>query len=149
LESGAVTRVGYVPGVYDMFHIGHLNVLRNARLHCDHLIAGVVSDEMAAVAKGREPIVPLVERLEIVRSVRYVDEAVAETVADKVEMWRRFKFDVLIKGDDWRNTPKGRALEERMAEVGVEVIYLPYTAHTSSSLLRRVLVGFPAASDMA
>ena len=144
-----MTRVGYVPGVYDMFHIGHLNVLRNARLHCDHLIAGVVSDEMAAVAKGREPIVPLVERLEIVRSVRYVDEAVAETVADKVEMWRRFKFDVLIKGDDWRNTPKGRALEERMAEVGVEVIYLPYTAHTSSSLLRRVLVGFPAASDMA
>ena len=149
MESGAVTRVGYVPGVYDMFHIGHLNVLRNASLHCDHLIAGVVSDEMAAVAKGREPIVPLVERLEIVRSVRYVDEAVAETVADKVEMWRRFKFDVLIKGDDWRNTPKGRALEERMAEVGVEVIYLPYTAHTSSSLLRRVLVGFPAASDMA
>ena len=144
-----MTRVGYVPGVYDMFHIGHLNVLRNARLHCDHLIAGVVSDEMAAVAKGREPIVPLVERLEIVRSVRYVDEAVAETVADKVEMWRRFRFDVLIKGDDWRNTPKGRALEERMAEVGVEVIYLPYTAHTSSSLLRRVLVGFPAASDMA
>ena len=144
-----MTRVGYVPGVYDMFHIGHLNVLRNASLHCDHLIAGVVSDEMAAVAKGREPIVPLVERLEIVRSVRYVDEAVAETVADKVEMWRRFKFDVLIKGDDWRNTPKGRALEERMAEVGVEVIYLPYTAHTSSSLLRRVLVGFPAASDMA
>ena len=61
MESGAVTRVGYVPGVYDMFHIGHLNVLRNARLHCDHLIAGVVSDEMAAVAKGREPIVPLVE----------------------------------------------------------------------------------------
>jgi glycerol-3-phosphate cytidylyltransferase len=139
-----VTRIGYVPGVFDMFHIGHLNVLRNARLHCDHLIAGVVSDEMAERAKGRLPVVPLVERLEIVRSIRYVDEVAAETVPDKIQMWELLKFDVLIKGDDWRGTAKGDALERAMGLVGVEVAYLPYTAHTSSTLLRRVLDDLPA-----
>ena len=138
-----MTRIGYVPGVYDMFHIGHLNILRNARLHCDHLIAGVVSDEMAELAKGRRPVVPLVERLEIVGSVRYVDEVAAELVPDKLDMWARLHFDVIIKGDDWRGTPKGAALEAKMATVGVEVAYLPYTAHTSSTLLRRVLEDLP------
>jgi glycerol-3-phosphate cytidylyltransferase len=144
-----VTRVGYVPGVFDMFHIGHLNILRNARLHCDRLIAGVVSDEMAERAKGQLPVVPLAERLEIVRSVRYVDEAVVESVPDKVEMWRQIRFDVIIKGDDWRGTPKGLTLERRMADVGVEVAYLPYTAHTSSTLLRRVLLDHPSVSGTA
>lgn len=139
-----MTRIGYVPGVYDMFHIGHLNILRNARLHCDHLIAGVVSDEMAERAKGRRPVVPLVERLEIVRSIRYVDDVAAEMVPDKVRMWEQLRFDVLIKGDDWRGTPKGVALEKAMASVGVEVAYLPYTAHTSSTLLRRVLDDLPS-----
>ena len=140
-----MTRVGYVPGVYDMFHIGHLNILRNARLHCDWLIAGVVSDEMAERAKGRLPVVPLVERLEIVRSIRYVDDVAAELVPDKVEMWEQLRFDVLIKGDDWRGTAKGVALENAMALIGVEVAYLPYTAHTSSTLLRRVLDDLPSA----
>lgn len=144
-----MTRVGYVPGVFDMFHIGHLNILRNARLHCDRLIAGVVSDEMAERAKGQLPVVPLAERLEIVRSVRYVDEAVVESVPDKVEMWRQLRFDVIIKGDDWRGTPKGLALERTMADVGVEVAYLPYTAHTSSTLLRRVLLDHPSVSGTA
>jgi len=137
-------RTGYVPGVYDMFHIGHLNILRNARLHCDRLIAGVVSDEMAERAKGRRPVVPLVERLEIVRAVRHVDEVVVETAPDKIEMWWQLRFDVIIKGDDWRGTPKGDALERAMSSVGVEVAYLPYTAHTSSSLLRRVLDDLPS-----
>jgi glycerol-3-phosphate cytidylyltransferase len=139
-------RIGYVPGVYDMFHIGHLNILRNARLLCDHLIAGVVSDEIAERVKGHPPVVPLTERLEIVRSVRYVDEAVAETAPDKVEMWRQLRFDVLVKGDDWRGTAKGIALERAMAEVGVEVAYLPYTVQTSSTLLRRTLGDLPTAS---
>ena len=140
-----MTRIGYVPGVFDMFHIGHLNVLRNARLHCDRLIAGVVSDEMAERAKGRRPVVPLVERLEIVRSIRYVDEVAAEMVPSKVEMWEQLHFDVLIKGDDWRGTAKGDDLERAMGSVGVTVAYLPYTAHTSSTLLRRVLDDLPAA----
>ena len=133
--------IGYAPGVYDMFHVGHLNILRQARNQCDFLIAGVVSDEMCELAKGRPPIVPLGERLEIVRHISYVDEAVAEVVPDKLETWEAVRFDVIFKGDDWRGTAKGRKLEQDFAEVGVEVVYFPYTVHTSSSLLRRALSG--------
>jgi glycerol-3-phosphate cytidylyltransferase len=133
------TRVGYVPGVFDMFHVGHLNILRNARLACDFLIAGVVSDERSRSVKGKAPVVPLAERLEIVRSIRYVDETVVEDVPEKLEMWRQLHFDVIIKGDDWRGTAKGDKLESDFAAVGVEVVYLPYTLQTSSTLLRQAL----------
>ena len=132
-------RVGYAPGVYDLFHIGHVNVLRNARQFCDHLIAGVLTDELAERAKGTWPVVPLEERLEIVRSIRFVDEAVAEDVPHKLEMWERLRFDVIIKGDDWRGTERGTRLERDFARVGVEVAYVPYTQRTSSTLLRQVL----------
>ncbi|MER5726998.1 adenylyltransferase/cytidyltransferase family protein [Streptomyces sp. NPDC002138] len=132
-------RVGYAPGAYDLFHIGHLNILRHARSQCDYLVAGVVSDEMAELAKGRRPMIPLVERLEIVRSVKYVDAAFVETVPDKVQTWKQVRFDVIFKGDDWRGTPKGLRLEEDFAAVGVDVVYFPYTVHTSSTQLRRAL----------
>ncbi|WP_330332735.1 adenylyltransferase/cytidyltransferase family protein [Streptomyces sp. NBC_00536] len=132
-------RVGYAPGAYDLFHIGHLNILRHARSQCDYLVAGVVSDEMAELAKGRRPMIPLVERLEIVRSVKYVDAAFVETVPDKVETWKQVRFDVIFKGDDWRGTPKGLRLEQDFAAVGVDVVYFPYTVHTSSTQLRRAL----------
>ncbi|MCF6521861.1 adenylyltransferase/cytidyltransferase family protein [Streptomyces sp. JJ36] len=131
--------VGYAPGAYDLFHVGHLNLLRHARNHCDYLVAGVVSDEMAERAKGRPPVVPLVERLEIVRSIRFVDAAFVETVPDKLETWRQIRFHVLFKGDDWRGTPKGDRLEADFRTVGVEVVYFPYTVHTSSTQLRRAL----------
>lgn len=132
-------RVGYAPGVYDLFHIGHLNILRRASERCDHLIAGVVSDEMTLMAKGKTPVVPLSERLEIVSHIDFVDEAVAETVPDKLDVWADHPFDVIFKGDDWRGTAKGGRLERKFAKVGVEVFYLPYTAHTSSTHLRSVL----------
>ena len=131
--------VGYAPGVYDLFHVGHLNILRHAREFCDHLIVGVVSDEMAELAKGRRPVIPLAERLEIVRSLRIVDEAVAEVVPNKLDTWKVIGFDVIFKGDDWRGTPKGEKLERDFAAVGVEVVYFPYTVHTSSTLLRTAL----------
>lgn len=131
--------VGYAPGVYDLFHVGHLNILRHARSQCDYLVAGVVSDEMAQLAKGRAPVVPLVERLEIVRSVRLVDAAFVETVPDKLETWKQVRFDVIFKGDDWRGTPKGDRLERDFSTVGVEVVYFPYTVHTSSTQLRWAL----------
>lgn len=139
-------RVGYSPGVYDLFHIGHLNVLRHSRDLCDHLVAGVVSDEMAVLGKGVLPVVPLTERLEIVRSVRYVDEAVAEVLPDKLDTWAHLRFDVIFKGDDWKGTPKGKKLERDFASVGVDVVYLPYTAHTSSTVLRQALARLGQAS---
>ncbi len=132
-------RVGYAPGAYDLFHIGHLNILRHAKSHCDHLIAGVVSDEMCLRTKGRLPVIPLAERLEIVSHISLVDEVVAETVPDKLETWKQVPFDVLFKGDDWRGTAKGAKLERDFARVGVEIVYFPYTMHTSSSVLRRAL----------
>jgi glycerol-3-phosphate cytidylyltransferase len=131
--------IGYAPGAYDLFHVGHLNLLRHAAEHCDHLVAGVVSDEMLLLTKGQLPVVPLAERLEIVRSLRIVDEVHAEVVPDKLDTWREVGFDVIFKGDDWRGTEKGDRLERDFAAVGVEVRYFPYTMHTSSTKLRRAL----------
>ena len=131
--------VGYAPGAYDLFHIGHLNLLRRAAEQCDVLIAGVVSDEVLELTKGRRPVVPLAERMEIVRGLRVVDDVHAEVVPDKLETWRTVGFDVLFKGDDWRGTEKGRRLERDFASVGVEVRYFPYTVATSSTALRRAL----------
>ena len=132
-------RIGYAAGAFDLFHVGHLNILRHAKSQCDYLIAGVVSDEMLQLTKGMTPVVPLAERLEIVSHISYVDEAVAEVVPDKLETWRQIGFDVFFKGDDWRGTEKGMRLEEQFAAVGVEVVYFPYTVHTSSTALRRAL----------
>lgn len=132
-------RIGYAAGGFDLFHIGHLNVLRHAREHCDVLVAGVVSDEMLREVKGVEPIVPTLERVEIVRAVRWVDRVHVETTPDKLDAWREVGFTHFFKGDDWRGTERGMRLERDLAEVGVEVVYFPYTAHTSSTALRRAL----------
>jgi glycerol-3-phosphate cytidylyltransferase len=133
------TRIGYAAGAYDLFHIGHLNILKRARSQCDYLIAGVVSNEMLELNKGKAPVIPLAERLEIVSSIRYVDRAVAEDVPDKLQMWEQLHFDIFFKGDDWRGTKKGMQLEREFAAVGVEVVYFPYTIDTSSTMLRRAL----------
>ncbi|MFF7237019.1 adenylyltransferase/cytidyltransferase family protein [Streptomyces collinus] len=135
----SLTRVGYAPGVWDLFHIGHLNILREARRYCDRLVVGVTSDDLARRLKGRAPVIPLSERLEIVRSVRHVDGAVVEEEDDKYARWREIGFHVVFKGDDWRGTAKWQELERRFGEVGVEVVYFPYTMHTSSTLLRGAL----------
>lgn len=131
--------VGYVPGAFDLFHVGHLNMLRQARPHCDVLVAGVVSDEMLEVTKGISPTVPLEERAEIVEAIGIVDSVYVENTPDKRDAWRDVRFHKLFKGDDWKGTPKGDRLEAMMAEVGVEVVYFPYTLQTSSTQLRQAL----------
>ncbi|MCC3292044.1 MULTISPECIES: adenylyltransferase/cytidyltransferase family protein [unclassified Arthrobacter] len=144
-------KVGYASGVYDLFHIGHLNLLREARDRCDFLIAGVASAEMSQRLKGTTPVVPLAERLEIVRSIRFVDAVVVDEHVNKAETWREVGFNVFFKGDDWRGTPKGVRLERDMKLIGVEVVYLPYTATTSSTMLRRALsaiTGLPGDSAL-
>ena len=132
--------IGYAPGVYDLFHVGHLNLLRLARPHCDVLVAGVVSDEVVARTKGIRPFVPLAERLDIVSSIGVVDDVYAEQTLDKLDAWNDVGFSRIFKGDDWRGTVAGRNLEARLGAVGVEVVYFPYTMHTSSSLLRREVI---------
>ncbi len=131
--------VGFVPGVWDMFHIGHLNLLQRARLHCDHLIAGVLIDELVVEGKGRPPVMPWAERVEILASLRLVDTAVRDDSLDKLALWDRLRFDVLFKGDDWQGTPKGDRMGRDAARLGVRVQYFPYTPHTSSTHLRQVL----------
>jgi len=132
-------RIGYAAGAFDLFHVGHLNILKRAREQCDYLIAGVVSDEMLELTKNLRPTIPLDERLAIVQSVRYVDKAVVETVPDKLETWRQLGFTIFFKGDDWRGTEKGDRLERAFAAVGVEVVYFAYTTNTSSTVLRHAL----------
>ena len=134
-----MTVIGYVPGAWDLFHIGHLNIVLRARERCDHLIVGVVTDEALAVAKGQLPVVPLAERIDVVRQLDVCDEVVADFSSNKIEVWQRLHFSVLFKGDDWRGTAKGDKLEADMASVGVSVCYFPYTVHTSSTRLRALL----------
>ena len=142
-------RIGYAAGAFDLFHVGHLNILKHAKSHCDYLIAGVVSDEMLQLTKGLTPFIPLAERLEIVSHISYVDEARAEVLPDKLDTWRDVGFTVFFKGDDWRGTEKGIRLEREFAEVGVEVVYFPYTIVTSSTQLRRALDAITAGGGSA
>lgn len=142
------TRIGYAVGAFDLFHVGHLNLLRHAKQHCDILVAGVVSDEMLRQVKGIEPVIPTAERAEIVRHISFVDDVYVETTPSKMDSWRDVQFTHFFKGDDWRGTDKGLRLEREFAEVGVEVVYFPYTAHTSSSSLRRALDAISAGATV-
>lgn len=136
--------IGYAAGAFDLFHIGHLNILRQAKANCDYLIAGVVSDERLIETKGRAPVVPLAERMEIVSHISYVDQVYAETLPDKLQVWEELGFNTFFKGDDWKGSARGQDLEERFGQVGVQVIYFPYTQQTSSSQLRAALEAMQA-----
>ena len=141
------TRIGYAAGAFDLFHVGHLNLLRHAKQQCDILIAGVVSDEMLRQVKGIEPVIPTAERAEIVSHISFVDDVYVETSPSKMDAWEDVRFTHFFKGDDWRGTEKGLRLEREFAGVGVEVVYFPYTAHTSSSALRRALDAITAGAN--
>jgi len=131
--------VGYLPGVFDLFHVGHLNALQQAREQCDVLVAGVVSDEVCEQVKGFRPVIPLEERVAIVDAIGIVDATYVEQTPNKLDAWRQVGFHLLFKGDDWRGTRKGLELARRLASVGAEVVYFPYTVHTSSTQLRRAI----------
>ena len=131
--------IGYTTGVYDMFHVGHLNILKRAKLECDYLIVGVTTDEICEKRKGKKPIIPFPERMEIVEHIEFVDEVVPQVNMDKIEAWNNLKFDKVFVGDDWRGSEEWNRLEKDFAERGVEVVYFPYTRHTSSTKLREVI----------
>jgi glycerol-3-phosphate cytidylyltransferase len=130
--------IGYTSGVFDLFHIGHLNLLMNARSMCDQLVVGVTTDELVSY-KNKKAVIPFQERLEIVRSIKYVDATIAQENMDKFQMWGKLKFNVLFVGDDWFNTSKWEEIEEKFEDVGVKVIYFPYTKNTSSTILNETL----------
>jgi glycerol-3-phosphate cytidylyltransferase len=133
-------KVGYTAGAFDMFHIGHLNLLRNAKQQVDRLIVGVSEDKLVKRYKGKSPVIPFEERIEIIRSIKFTDQAVPQSDLDKVKAWKELSFDVLFVGDDWRGSQSWIDYEKRLEVFGVQVVYLPYTVGTSSSLLRKSLL---------
>ena len=130
--------IGYTTGVFDLFHIGHLNILRNSKALCDRLIVGVTTDELVSY-KGKTSIISFEERLQIVSSIKYVDLAIAQTSMDKYEAWKKLKFDIMFVGDDWYNSPKWREFEDQFRRVAVKIVYLPYTKGTNSTLLQKTI----------
>lgn len=131
--------IGYTTGVFDLFHVGHLNMLKNAKGMCDKLIVGVTTDELVSY-KHKKAVIPFEERMEIVRNIRYVDAVVPQDSMDKFEMWKKLKFDIMFVGDDWYGTDKWKAYDEQFQEVGVKIIYFPYYKGTSSTLINQTLL---------
>jgi glycerol-3-phosphate cytidylyltransferase len=131
--------IGYTTGVFDLFHIGHLNILRRAKEQCDYLIVGVSTDELVEQYKHKRPVISFEERCEIVKAIRYVDEVVPQMDRDKFAAWERLQFNRMFVGDDWKGSAIFTALEERFAPHGVEIVYFPYTQGTSSTFLKQTL----------
>ena len=132
--------IGYTSGVYDLFHIGHLNLLKNAKGMCDKLIVGVTTDDLS-LYKGKKPLIPFDDRIEIVRSIRYVDAVVPQETMDKLDMCKKLRATLLFVGDDWYNTQKWISIEAELEEIGVKVVFFPYTKGFSSSKIREILKG--------
>ena len=131
--------IGFTSGVFDMFHIGHLNILRMARSMCDRLVVGVTVDDLV-LYKEEKAVIPFSERLEIVQNIKYVDLAVPQDDLDKYKMWEKLKFNVMFIGDDWFDTNRFKKFEKRLSEVDVKIIYLPYTHSVSTSILKERLL---------
>ena len=130
--------IGYTTGVFDLFHIGHLNLLKNAKGLCDRLIVGVTTDELVSY-KNKRAVIPFDERVEIVRNISFVDAVVPQSSMDKFEAWNKIKFDIMFVGDDWYDTPKWKELDLKFKDLGVNIIYFPYTKGTSSTLINETL----------
>ena len=139
LESHAsMGIVGYTAGVYDLFHIGHLNLLKNAKGMCDKLVVGVTVDELVAY-KGKRAMIPFEDRIEIVRSCRYVDAAVPQYDMDKLTACKKLGASVMFVGDDWYGTEKWKQYEHDFENEGIKIVYFPYTKGVSSTQITKAL----------
>lgn len=131
--------IGYTAGVFDLFHIGHLNLLKNAKGMCDKLVVGVTTDDLV-LYKGKHAMIPYEDRLEIVRSIKYVDAVVPQSDMDKVTMCKKLDAKILFVGDDWYNTEKWKDYEKECEDNGIQVVYFPYTKGVSSTLINKTLI---------
>ena len=132
-------KTGYTTGVFDMFHIGHLNILKRAKEQCETLIVGVSTDELVESYKHKTPIIPFEERIEIVKAIRYADVVVPQISMDKMEAWRQYHFDALFHGSDWKGSEMYTRIVEEFSSVNVDVVFLPHTQGVSSTMLADVL----------
>lgn len=135
-------KVGYTTGVFDLFHIGHLNILKRAKEMCEHLIVGVSTDELVLSYKQKTPAIPFDERIAIVEAIKYVDEVIAQETRDKIVAYHEHKFDAMFVGDDWKGSEIFMEVEKELNANGSEVVYFPYTQSTSSTLLIKTLNGW-------
>lgn len=132
-------KIGYTTGVYDMFHIGHLNILKRAKEQCEFLIVGVSTDELVESYKHKTPIIPFKERMAIVEAIKYVDQVVAQENMDKFAAWEKLHFNAIFHGDDWKGSRMYDEIEKKLSSVGVDMVFLPHTDGTSSTLLSEKL----------
>lgn len=119
--------IGYTQGTFDMFHIGHLNLIKNAKRHCDYLVVGVNSDDLVESYKNKRPIIPLDERVEIMRAIKYVDEVIVTNTLDKKEIWEKVRFNEIYIGDDWKGNERWEKTGKEMEQLGAKLVFLPYT----------------------
>lgn len=133
--------IGYTTGVYDMFHIGHLNILRRAKEQCDYLVVGVSTDELVQKVKNKTPIIPFVDRCEIVGAIKYVDKVVPQFDKNKMAAWEKYHFNKMFVGSDWKGTEAWNRFEEEFKPLGVEIVYLDHTDGISSTILREIING--------
>ncbi len=131
--------VGYTTGVFDLFHVGHLNIIKSAAGMCDRLIVGVTTDELVEQYKKKKPVIPFEERCEIIRHVIGVNCVVPQKNMDKFEAWKKYKFNLMVVGDDWHQTDEWQIIEDKFNEVDVKVFYIPYTNGTSSTKINTIL----------
>lgn len=129
-------KIGYTTGVFDMFHVGHLNIFERAKEQCDYLIVGVSTDELVEQYKNKRPVIPFAERIRIVSAIKCVDEVVPQIDMDKFAMWEKLHFDAMFHGDDWKNSAMYNNLIEQFDKVGVDIVFLPHTPNVSSTMLR-------------
>lgn len=132
-------KIGYTTGVFDLFHIGHLNIIKRAKEQCEHLIVGVSTDELVKEYKNKYPIIPYEERKQIIEALKYVDEVVPQTTMDKYAAWENLHYEALFHGDDWKNSDMYNKYLEEFEGTGVEFVFLPHTEGTSSTMLTEVL----------
>lgn len=130
--------IGYTTGVFDLFHIGHLNLLKNAKGMCDKLVVGVSTDELVQY-KGKKPLIPFEDRIEIVRSCKYVDAAIPQYDMDKLKACKKLDASILFVGDDWYETEKWQNYEKLLNEAGIRIVYFPYTKGVSSTQITKAL----------
>ena len=129
-------KIGYTTGVFDMFHIGHLNIIQKAKEYCDFLIVGVSTDELVQSYKNKTPVIPFEDRAKIVGVLKYVDKVVPQLTMDKLDAWENLKFNAIFHGDDWKGSSMYSDIETKFKELGVELVYFPYTKGISSTMLR-------------
>lgn len=129
-------KIGYTAGVYDMFHIGHLNIIRRAKEQCDYLIVGVTTDALCLERKGKHPVICEADRVAIVESIRYVDHVILQQDMNKLDTVRKYHVDAVFVGSDWKGTDAWKKYEAQFASAGCDVVYLPHTDGISSTELR-------------